>query len=64
MWICVQGISPITLFEVTTMIRNDINVGTWKCPLIGDEIHMLYCSDCTENNAAMNKNKGDFTVLK
>lgn len=25
---------------------------------------MLYCSDCTENNAAMNKNKGDFTVLK
>lgn len=64
MWICVQGISPTTLFEVTTKMRNDIKVGTRKCPLIGDEIHVLSCSDCTENNAAMNKNKVDFTVLK
>ena len=157
MWVCVQGISPTILFEVTTKIRNDIKVGTWllllslyscptlcdpidssppgspgpgilqartlewvaisfsnawkwklkvkslssvrlfatpwtaayqaplpmgfsrqkywsgvplpspgtwKCPLKGDEIHTLYCSDWTENNAAMNKNKVDFTILK
>ena len=62
MQVCVQGMSPTALSEVTTT-ENDVKMDTVWMSINKGRDKCIQCSDWIENYAAMNENEVDLSAL-